>query len=131
MSYIYVKPTEEFNLSKNQLLKLLKPLYGLSDSGGNWHAMFSKHLIRVLSMAPTSGDLPFFLKTGEGKLKGMTGAYVDDTIGTVHIAFEKESLLTGERFQSRERERSVASSLPGLRLKSSRMVTPCTSNDTL
>lgn len=34
----------------------------------------------------------------------MTGAYVDDTIGTGDKAFEKESEATGDRFQSKPRE---------------------------
>lgn len=33
MRDVYVRPTKEFKLSSNQLLRLLKPLYGLSDSG--------------------------------------------------------------------------------------------------
>lgn len=30
---IYVRPTREFRLNSDQLLRLLKPLYGLSESG--------------------------------------------------------------------------------------------------
>lgn len=44
MHDVYVKPTKEFHLSDTHLLKLLKPLYGLADSGDYWHATFSKHL---------------------------------------------------------------------------------------
>lgn len=33
MRDICVKPTREFKLSEKQLLKSLKPLYGLADSG--------------------------------------------------------------------------------------------------
>lgn len=44
MRDVYVKPTKESPLNANQLLKLLKPLYGLSSSGDYWHETFSKYL---------------------------------------------------------------------------------------
>jgi Reverse transcriptase (RNA-dependent DNA polymerase) len=34
MPDVYVTPTDEFELRTDHVLKLLKPLYGLSDSGG-------------------------------------------------------------------------------------------------
>lgn len=104
MREVYVRPTKEFRLSSNQLLRLLKPLYGLSDSGDYWHSTFSNHLTRDLNMTLTTGDLSLFFRVVEGKLRGMTGAYVDDIIGTGDAAFEKESEVTGERFQSKARE---------------------------
>ncbi len=33
MREIYVEPAREFNLSPSSIFKLMKPLYGLSDSG--------------------------------------------------------------------------------------------------
>ena len=33
---VYFKPSSEFDLDPNQLLKFLKPLYGLADSGEYW-----------------------------------------------------------------------------------------------
>lgn len=104
MGEVYVRPTKEFQLPSDQLLKLLKPIYGLSDSGDYWHATFSNHLIRDLGMTSTTGDLSLFFKVVEGQLREMTGAYVDDTIGTGTTKFEKESITTGERFLSKEKE---------------------------
>lgn len=104
MRDVYGKPTEEFRLSANQLLKLLKPLYGLADSGDYLHKTFSKHLRQDLMMTPTSGDLSLFFKVVKGKLCGLTGAYVDDTIGAGDAQFEQDSKATGLRFQSKDRE---------------------------
>lgn len=104
MRDVYVKPTKEFHLASNQLLKILKPLYGISDSGDYWHSTFSNHLIHDLRMTTCTGDLYLFFKVVDGKLRGMTGAYVDDTIGTGDRVFEEESEMTGERFQSKASE---------------------------
>lgn len=104
MRDVYIQPTKEFRLPSNHSLKLLKPVYGLSDSRDYWHSTFSNHLVQDLGMISTTGDLSLFFKVIEGKLRVMTGAYVDDTIGTGNEAFEKKSELTGGRFQSKDRE---------------------------
>ena len=88
MREVFVKPTKQFRLPPGRLLRLLKPLYGLSDSGDYWHSTFSNHLINDLRMTKTAGDLSLFIKVVDGKLRGMTGAYVDDTIGTGDEEFE-------------------------------------------
>lgn len=104
MRHVYVRPTKELKLSANRLLRLLRPLYGLSDSGDYWHKTFSKHLQQDLMMTPTTGYLSLFFKSVHGKLQGLTGAYVDNTIGAGELQFENESMATSERFQSKERE---------------------------
>lgn len=55
-------------------------------------------------MSQTTGDLSLLFKSVEGKLRSMTGAYADDTIGTGDAEFERESEATGKRFQSKARE---------------------------
>ena len=104
MREVYVKPTKEFKLNSDQLLKLLKPLYGLSDSGDYWHVTFANHLKNDLGMSPAAGDLSLFFKMVNGQLAGMTGAYVDDSIGTGTPDFERESEKTQERVESKPRE---------------------------
>lgn len=46
MHDIYIKPGKDFELAPNQLLKLLEPLYGLSDSRDYWGATFTTNLKR-------------------------------------------------------------------------------------
>ena len=104
MREVYVKPSREFRLSHDKLLRLLKPLYGLSDSGDYWHVTFTRHLTEELGMTHTTGDLSLFFKVIHDELSGITGAYVDDTIGAGTPAFENTSRLTEQRFQSKERE---------------------------
>lgn len=41
---VYVKPPKELQLAPNQLLKLIQPLYGLTDDGDYWDATITQHL---------------------------------------------------------------------------------------
>ena len=68
MRNIYVKPTKQFKLSKDSLLKLLKPFYGLTDSGDYWHNTFTSHIREDLHMVPTISDPALFFKIVGGKI---------------------------------------------------------------
>ena len=41
---MYVRGQPEFHLESNELLEILRPLYGLADSGDYWHVTFLRHL---------------------------------------------------------------------------------------
>lgn len=77
---VFIKPPREFQLTPDELLMLLKPLYGLNDAGDCWNHTFVRHLREDLARKPTVGDLSLFTKVIKGKLIGLTGSYVDDTI---------------------------------------------------
>lgn len=100
---VYVCATKEFGLESSQLFKLLKPLYGLADSGDYWHVTFADHLRQQLGMTPATGDHSLFFKTFKRKLIGLIGAYVDDTIGAGNRQFMEESKISGQNFQSKPR----------------------------
>ena len=100
---IYLKAPKEFGLASNELLKLLKPLYGISDSGDYWHERFKLHLRKDLLMKQTDGDLALWFK-GVGKaLQGLIGVYVDDQLGCGTKEFVKYSEETEKKFKSRAR----------------------------
>lgn len=103
MREVYVRPNKEFGLRKDQLLHLLKPLYGLSDAGDYWHATFSRHLRDDLCMMPTAGDLSLFIKKIHGQLHGIIGTHVDDTLAAGNNSFEEHSRKTERTFESKAR----------------------------
>lgn len=94
MSEVYVRPYKRdaeihFRLNENKLVRMLKPLYGLAESGAYWHVTFANCNKHDLKMTPSTGDMSFFFQTVKGKLEGLTGAYVDDSIGTGDKDFEE------------------------------------------
>ena len=46
----------EFELSPEEFLELLKPIYGLVDSGDEWHRTLDDHEQMYLQMIPTIID---------------------------------------------------------------------------
>ena len=89
MRDVYIRPAKEFRLNENQLLRLLKPLYGLTDAGDYWDATMTNHLKNDLGMSQTSLDISLFFKMIRGKLAGMSGMYVDDGIHAGNDEFFK------------------------------------------
>lgn len=101
---IYVKGKPEFQLAPNQLLEILRPLYGLADSGDCWHETFLRHLKKGLGMNSTACDLSLFFKHIKGALHGIVATHVDDTLSSGDKIFEKESQVTGQRADSKPRQ---------------------------
>lgn len=91
-------------MKSNQLLKLLKPLFGLSDSGDYWHVTMKKHLVNDLKMHPLTRDLAYFIKCVYVKLGDLIGTYVDDTIVAGSDDFQKECQITERKFKAKEKE---------------------------
>jgi hypothetical protein len=104
MRKVYIKPTEEFALDENHVLQLLRPLYGLADSGDYWFRTISSHLSNELSMERTSFDSAFFYKVLDEKLGGMCATYVDECLHAGTDQYSKSAEKTELRFQCRERE---------------------------
>lgn len=101
---VYMKPSKEFEIPAGHLLKLLKPLYGLSDSGDYWNVTFKDHIQSDLGMESTVSDKSLFFKLVQKKLQGLMGTYVDDSLLAGDDEFLKLSEKTIEKFESKERE---------------------------
>lgn len=58
----FINPPKAFNLSPNQLIKLLKPLYRLSQNGDYWGRTFTNHREQVFGISTCISDTSFFYK---------------------------------------------------------------------
>ena len=104
MREVYIKPGKEFNLQPGEILKLLRPLYGLADSGDYWGATYSKHITEDLGMQPCVGDSAMFYRSENDELIGMTATYVDDALQAGTPGFLDLVTATEKKFECKPRE---------------------------
>ncbi len=101
---VYIKAPKEFNLKPGHVLKLLKPLYGLTDAGDYWNYTMKLHLVQDLGMTTSTADPSLFVKYENGKLIGVIATYVDDSLICGTDKFMEMTNATLKKFDSRERE---------------------------
>ncbi len=54
---VYIRnPAPDFELHQDQILKLVRPLYGLSESGDLWNGTLIQDLQEGLKMSPMRSD---------------------------------------------------------------------------
>ena len=99
---IYItKSAPEFNLSSNEALLPLKPLYGLSDSGDLWHVSLDIHMKKDLKMKSMIADPVLYMKFNpSGELIGMNGSYVDDVLQAGDMHFMNIARYTDSKFDT-------------------------------
>lgn len=98
------KPNKDFEIDGNKLLKLLRTLYGPSDSGDYWNTTFSDHIKTDVGMQTTPADYRFFIKKERAKLMGLMGTYVDDTISAGSPELEELNKKKEQKFESKAKE---------------------------
>jgi Reverse transcriptase (RNA-dependent DNA polymerase) len=101
---VYLKPPAVLNLRGDQVLKLLRPLYGLCDAGDYWARTILDHLTKDLNLTQSIGDSGLFFRAMNKKLVALTASFVDDLLMAGDDDFHEQSLYTSKRFKSRERE---------------------------
>jgi hypothetical protein len=79
------------NLGPNELLKLVLPLYGLTEGGGYWGEALTKHHTDDLKMKHTKGDFSLFFKHVANRLVGLSGSFVDDLVRAGTLNFKTHS----------------------------------------
>lgn len=79
---IFILPKQEdldiIGITEDELLQLLRPLYGVCDAGDYWGVTIHFHAERDLGMTPSLGDPALYLSVSDGELEGLMAIYVDD-----------------------------------------------------
>ena len=105
---VYLEPTEKdrklFNLMDNEVLRLLLPLYGMSDAGDYWLVTVDKHAKHDLGMKPMASDPSLYVLQGAVSTEGVMGVYVDDFLLAGLKKLEEITQATLQKFESRERQ---------------------------
>lgn len=104
MRDVYLNPPKKLNLDPGQLLKLLKPLYALSESGDYWGRTLRKHLESDIGMRSCLSDAALFFKSFGNKLAGICSTYVDDTLHAGNEKYCECSKFTEKKFQCKRRD---------------------------
>ena len=92
----------EFELYPSQCLKLLKPLYGLCESGDLWHETLARYHREDLVMPSLRSDPALYTLITNGVLKGFSDGYVDELIRPRDKDFKEVSKKTNARFEMAE-----------------------------
>ena len=88
---VFVRP-EIIELAADELLQVMKPLYGLTESGDYFEGkQLSDHHKKDLKIDASHGDLSLFFKSECGKLVCISGAYVSDLLRAGNKQFCQES----------------------------------------
>ena len=89
----YLRPKEEdrdlFGLCPNEVLEILKPLYGVCDAVDYCGITIIAHIEEDLFMIPLVGDPSLYMKYDRNRLQGILGTYVDDFLLAGDQKFQK------------------------------------------
>lgn len=100
---VYIKPPKEMGLSEDMVLLVVKPLYGIPESGLHWYMTYLEYHMDKLDMKRTTADPCVLVKRRNGKLSGLVALQVDDSLTLGDDAFLEEEEQSSGTFKSKER----------------------------
>jgi hypothetical protein len=92
---IFIRP-DELILAPNELLQLILPLYGITESGDYWDETLTEHHTNDLGMTRTKQDFSLYFKHAASKRVGLSGAFVDDLLRAGTLRFKDSSQRSTE-----------------------------------
>jgi hypothetical protein len=104
---IYIRPPieliKQLNLVEDAILQVIKPLYGVPESGNHWFETYHSHHIDALSMKQSTFDHCLLYSNDPF---GVVGLQTDDTLFLSDDKFAEleQSELEKARFLAKERE---------------------------
>lgn len=95
---VFISPSE-LHLTPQQLVQILLPVYGLTESGEYWGDTLSNHLREHCSFKQSTTDLAFWLKSIGSKVVAVATSYVDDVLlAATPSALKQFAAISKNRF---------------------------------
>ena len=92
-----MKPESEFELSPEESMELLKPIYSLADSGDEWHRALDNHVQIDLKIVLTIIYPSLYCQFEDNQLVGINGSCVDDLLRAERDEWQTHSDAALER----------------------------------
>lgn len=105
---VYIKAPPELDLPDGFVLKVVKPLYGIPESGLHWYLTYLTHHLDTLHMTRSKSDPCVLIKRSKGQLEGLILLQVDDTLGLGTTNFMEEEQHHSQAFRCKPRTRLSA-----------------------
>lgn len=91
------------DLPKDYVLEIVKPLYGIPESGLHWYLTYLAHHIEHLGMIRSTVDPCVLIKRNESGPSGLVLVQVDDSLTFGNDPFLAEEEAHSSKFQSKPR----------------------------
>jgi len=120
---LYLDPRPEdrhlFDLTDDEVLLLVRPLYGVCDAGDYWFVTLQWHVRKDLLMTPLSSDPALYMRKGVNGLVGLMGTFVDDCLLGGTDEFQTATKTTLRVFEAKPRQMDEMEFV-GVQVKTSR-----------
>eukprot|EP00172_Hildenbrandia_rubra_P001407 Plantae.Rhodophyta-Hildenbrandia_rubra.ctg19560.p1 GENE.Plantae.Rhodophyta-Hildenbrandia_rubra.ctg19560~~Plantae.Rhodophyta-Hildenbrandia_rubra.ctg19560.p1 ORF type:complete len:408 (+),score=40.52 Plantae.Rhodophyta-Hildenbrandia_rubra.ctg19560:574-1797(+) len=100
----HIYPPKSMSMPNNEMIKVVKPHYGMTEAGACWWKTSLDYRIKDLGMQQSVLDPCLFFKMENGALKGMEATLVDDTLGSGDPDFSKLEEEKSKRFEVKDRD---------------------------
>lgn len=100
---VYISAPEEMNLPPGTVLKVVKPLYGVPESGLHWYLTYLHHHTERLKMTRSTVDPCLFFRHANGQLDGAVIIQVDDSLCLGSDEFNTEENDAATTFKTKPR----------------------------
>ena len=102
----------ELGLPSGYALKVLKPLYGIPESGLHWYLTYLSHHLDTLDMIRTTVDPCVLVRKVNGTLDGLIILQVEDSLGIGSKEILKDEELGSKQFLCKERSMIEPGGIP-------------------
>src|SRR6266487_741429 len=108
---IFIRPPLELRLSKDTILRVIKPLYRVPKAGNHWFRTYHDHYTQQLKITQLTYN-PCLLYTSTNGF-GLVGLQTDDTLFLADLEFARneETQLQKAKFLAKDREQLITKHL--------------------